>query len=74
MQVLDKLYLDLHFICAEGEGVECRGGERRRLREVYIIHASAGFSLARNGDAVHAQLDVAFVEDGSEITVAELAY
>ena len=70
MQVLDKLCLGLHFICAEGEGVECPGGgNRRRLREVYIIQASTGVSLASNGDVVHAQLDVDFVEDGSEIAV-----
>ena len=75
MQVLGKLYLGLHFICAEGEGVECPGGgNRRRLREVYIIQASAGVSLATNGDVVPAQLDVAFVEDSSEITLEELDY
>ena len=44
------------------------------LREVYIIQASAGVSLVSNGDFVPAQLDVAFVEDGSEITVAKLTY
>ena len=46
------------------------GGDRRRLMEVYIIQASAGVSLTSNGDIVSAQLDVAFVEYGSEITVA----
>ena len=50
------------------------GGNRRRLREVYIIQASAGVSLATNGDVVPAQLDVAFVEDSSEITLEELDY
>ena len=66
--------LGLHFICAEGEGVNFRGGNSRRLREVYIIQASAGVSLAINSDVVPDQLDAAFVEDGSEINVAELAY
>ena len=46
----------------------------RRLREVYIIWASDGVSLASNGGVLPVQLDVAFVEDGSEITVLELAY
>ena len=50
------------------------GGNRMRCREVYIIQASAGVSLASNGDVIPAQLDVAFVEDGSEITVTELDY
>ena len=50
------------------------GGNRRRLREVYIIQASSGVSLASNGDVTPAQLDATFVEYGSEITVAELAY
>ena len=46
----------------------------RQLREVYIIQAIAGVSLVSNVDVVPAQLDVAFVEDSSEITVEELAY
>ena len=66
---MDELCIDLYFICAVVEGVECWGGNRRRLREVYIIQASTGVSLASNGDVVHAQLDVDFVEDGSEIAV-----
>ena len=74
MQVLDKISLGLHFICAGGEGVECQGGDMRRLREVYIIQDSAGVSFVSNFVVVPAQLDVDFVEDGSEVTVAELAY
>ena len=50
------------------------GGDRRQLREVYIIQASAGVSLVSNSDVVPAQLDMDFVEEVSEITVAELAY
>ena len=50
------------------------GGDRRRRRDVYTIQASAGVSLAINSDVVPDQLDAAFVEDGSEINVAELAY
>ena len=34
------------------------------------MQASSGVSFASNGDVVPDQLDVAFVEDGSEITVA----
>ena len=56
------------------KGTSDGGGGRSRLMEVYIIQASAGVSLASNGDAVSDQLDVAFVEDGSESTVTELAY
>ena len=41
---------------------------------VYIIQASYGVYLASNGDIVSVQLDVASVENNSEITVAELAY
>ena len=29
--------LDFNFICAAGKGVKCLGGDRRRLREVYIL-------------------------------------
>ena len=50
------------------------GGDRRRLREVYIIQASAGVSLAIDGNVVPVQLDLVFVENGSERAVAELAY
>ena len=71
---MDQLCLGFHFISAAGEGVNRWGGDRRRLREVYIIQASAGVSLARNVDEVPAQLEVAFVEDGSEITVAGFSY
>ena len=42
----------------------------RRLREVYIIQASYGVSLASNGNVVPVYLDVAFVENGSELAVA----
>ena len=41
----------------------------RQLREVYIIYDSAGVSFYSDGDVVSAQLDLAFVEDGSEITI-----
>ena len=44
------------------------------MREVYVIQASDGVFLASNVDVVPDQLDVAFVEDGNEIAVAELAY
>ena len=50
------------------------GGDRRRLREVYVIYASARVSLTSYGGVIIDQLDLAFAEDGSEVTVAELAY
>ena len=58
----------------QAKGWSAGGGDRRRRREVYIIQASAGVSLASNGDVVPAQLELAIVEDGSEIIIAELAY
>ena len=42
--------------------------------EVYIIQSSDEVSLASNGDVVPDQLDVEFLEDGSEITFTYLAY
>ena len=54
--------------------METWGGNRRRLLEVYLIQASVGVSLACDGGVVSAQLDLDFVEGGSEITVSELAY
>ena len=50
------------------------GGDRRRLREVYIIQASAEVFLASKGDVVPVQLDLVFVENSSELAVTELAY
>ena len=44
------------------------------MREVYIIQASARVSLASNDDVAPVKLDVEFVENGSELAVAELAY
>ena len=55
-------------------GVVLGGGGTWRLREVYILQVSDGVSLASNGDVVPAQLELAFVEESSEITVAEFAY
>ena len=60
-------------MCCRRRG-EVLGGDRRRLREVYIIYASAGVSLKSDGSVVIAQFDLAFAENGSEVTVAELAY
>ena len=44
------------------------------MREVYIVQASDGVSLASNGDVVPFQLDVDFVENVSELAVTELVY
>ena len=50
------------------------GGNRRGLREIYVIESSAGVSLTFDGGVVIAQLDLAVVEHSSEVAVAELAY
>ena len=54
--------------------MKCLGGDRRGIREIYIIEASAGVSLTSDGGVIIAQFDLAFAEDGNEVTVAELAY
>ena len=54
--------------------MKCLGGDRRRLRDVYVIYTSAGVSLTSDGGVVIAQFESAFAEDGSEVTVAELVY
>ena len=46
------------------------GGDRRRLREVYIIQDSSGVSLASNVHVVPVKFDVDFVEDGSELAIS----
>ena len=50
------------------------GGDRRGLREIYVIESSAGVSLTSDGGVGIAQLDLAVVEHSSEVAVAELAY
>ena len=74
VEVLDLICLGSHFVCAAGEGMKCLRGDRRGLREIYVIDSSAGVSLTSDGGVVVAQFDLAFVEYGSEVTVAELAY
>ena len=74
VEVLDQICLGSHFVCAAGEGVKCLGGDRRGLREVYVIEASVGVSLTSYGGVVIAQFDLAFAENISEVAIAELAY
>ena len=74
MEVLDQICLGSHFVCAAGEGVKCLGGDRRGLREIYVIESSDGVLLTSDGGVVIAQLDLAVVEHSSEVAVAELAY
>ena len=50
------------------------GGDRRGLREIYVIDSSAGVSFTSDGGVVIAQLDLTVVENSSEVAVAELAY
>ena len=74
VEVLDQICLGSHSVCAAGEGVKCLGGNRRGLREIYVIESSAGVSLTSDGGVVIAQLDLAVVEHSSEVDDAELAY
>ena len=71
---MEQLCLDFHFVCAAGEGVKCLGGDRRGLREIYVIEASSRVLLTSNGGAVIAQFYLAFAENSSEVAVAELVY
>ena len=50
------------------------GGDKRRLLEVYVIQSSDWVSLASYGDVVPVQFHVVFVENSSDLAVAELAY
>ena len=59
---------------AAGEGVKCLGGDMRGLREIYVIESSAGVSLTSDGGVGIDQLDLAVVENSSEVAVSELAY
>ena len=54
--------------------MKCLGGDRRGLREIYVIESGAGVSLTSDGGVVISQLDLAVVEHNSEVAVAELAY
>ena len=73
-EVLDQICLGSHVVCAAGEGVNCLGGNRRGLRDIYVIESSAEVSLTSDGGVVIAQLVLAVVEHSSEVAVAELAY
>ena len=74
VEVLDQTCLGSHFVCAAREGVKCLAGDRRGLREIYVIDSSARVLLTSDGGVVIAQLDLAVVEHISEVAVAELAY
>ena len=74
VEVLDQVCLGSHFVCPAGEGVKCLGGNRRGLREIYVIESSAGVLLTSDGGVGIAQLDLAVVEHSSEVAVVELAY
>ena len=52
VEVLDQICLGSHFVCAAGKGVTCLGGDRRGLREIYVIESSAGVSLTSDGGVV----------------------
>ena len=54
--------------------MKCLGGNRRGIREIYIIEGSAWVSLTSDGGVVIAQFDLSFAENISEVAVAELAY
>ena len=74
VEVLDQICLGAHSVCAAGKGVKCLGGNRRGLREIYVIESSAGVSFTSYGGAGIDQLYLAVVEHSSEVAVAELAY
>ena len=52
VEVLDHICLGFHFLCAAGKGVKCLGGNRKRIREIYVIESSAGVSLTSDGGFV----------------------
>ena len=54
--------------------MKCLGGNRRGLRDIYVIESTAGVSLTSDGGVGIAQLDLAVVEHSSEVAVSELAY
>ena len=74
VEVLDQIRLGFHFVCAAGEGVKFLGGNRRGIREIYVIESSSGVLLTSDGGVVTAQFDLAFAENSSEVAVAYLAY
>ena len=74
VEVLDKICLGSHFVCAAGKGVKCLGGGRQGLREINVIESSAGVLLTSDCGVGISQLDLAVVENSSEVTVAEFAY
>ena len=41
----------------QANGVKCLGGDRRGLRDIYVIESSAGVSFTSDGGAGIAQLD-----------------
>ena len=71
---MDQFFLGFHFVCAAGKGVECLGGNRQGLREVYVIEAIVGVSLTSDGGVIIAQFELAFAENSNEVAVTELAY
>ena len=52
MEVLDQICLGSHFVCAAGKWVRCLGGDRRGLKEIYVIESSAGVLLNSDGGVV----------------------
>ena len=52
VEVLDQICLGFHFVCAAGEGVKLLGGNRRGLREIYVIESGAGVLLTSDGGVV----------------------
>ena len=54
--------------------MKCLGGDRLRIRKVYVIEASAGVSLTRDGGVAIDQFGLYFVEESSKFAVKKLAY
>ena len=74
VEALYQICLGFHFVCAAGKGVECLGVNKQGIREIYVIYSSSGVSLNSDGGVVIAYVELAVVENSSEVAVSELAY
>ena len=52
VEVVNQICLGSHFLCAADKGVKCLRGDRRGIREIYVIESGAGVLLTSNGGVV----------------------
>ena len=52
VELLHQICLGSNFVCVAGKRVKCMGGDRRGIREIYVIESSAGVSLISDGGVV----------------------